>query len=196
MASAFKQNWTLYLMESAGLAFFMISACFFGGILWSDHSAISHWITSDTTKLFIMGMMMGVTALAIFYSPFTNKSGAQINPAVTITFLRLGRMGGWDSLFYIVFQFIGGTLAVYLMKLLMGKLLTDPAVNYVVTVPGKYGMFPASVMEFCTAFIMMMMVLITSAHKVFRKYTRLFAASLVCTYVMIAGPVSGFGMNP
>ncbi len=55
---------------------------------------------------------MGSTALFIFYSPFTAPSGSQINPSVTITFLRLNKMCPFDAIFYIIFQFIGGTLAV------------------------------------------------------------------------------------
>lgn len=196
MLSTLIKNYSLYLMEAAGLAFFMISACFFGGLLWSDHSPLNYRIASNNIKFGIMGVMMGFTALGIFYSPFTNKSGAQINPAVTLTFFRLGRMKTWDTIFYILFQFIGGTLAVYIMKTLMGNLLTDPRVNYIVTIPAKYGIVTATLMEFSTAFVMMTMVLITSAHQVLRNYTRIIAACLVCVYVMIAGPVSGFGMNP
>lgn len=183
-------------MEAAGLAFFMVSACFFGGLLWSEHSALDHWIRPDSSKLFIMGLMMGLTALLIFYSPFTNRSGAHINPAVTITFFRLGRMTPWNAFYYILFQFLGGTLAVCAMAWLMGPLLTDSTVNYVVTVPSGYGRLAAAIMEFSTAFIMMSMVLFTSSHPRLSRYTRLFAATLVMVYVIIAGPVSGFGMNP
>ena len=143
-----------------------------------------------------MGTMMGSTGLFIFYSPFTAPSGSHINPAVTATFLRLGKMCKWDALFYIIFQFIGGLLAVYIMALIMGGTLTEPPVNYVATVPGKYGVAPAAITEFITAFIMLTMVLFTSADEHLKKYTRIIAASFVCTYVIVAGPISGFGMNP
>ncbi|HEY2649695.1 MAG TPA: aquaporin, partial [Puia sp.] len=33
-------------------------------------------------------------------------------------------------------------------------------------------------------------------HPVLKKYSRIFAGILVCLFVIIAGPVSGFGMNP
>jgi aquaporin Z len=42
----------------------------------------------------------------------------------------------------------------------------------------------------------MTMVLFTSGHDQLKKYTRIFAACLVCTWVIVAGPISGFGMNP
>jgi len=33
-------------------------------------------------------------------------------------------------------------------------------------------------------------------HKKLKKYSCIFAGCLVCTWVIVAGPVSGFGMNP
>ena len=143
-----------------------------------------------------MGMMMGLTALFIFYSPLTAPSGAHINPAVTITFLRLKRISTEDAIFYILFQFIGGTLAVFIMQKLMGAILIAAPVSSAVTVPGKAGVLNAAITEFFIAFIMISMVLFMSASKQFKKYTRKFAACFVCCFVIFAGPISGFGMNP
>ena len=143
-----------------------------------------------------MGVLMGGTALVIFYSKFTAPSGSHINPAVTITFLRLGKMCRYDALFFITAQLIGGTIAVYLMQALMGTSLTAPPVNSVATVPGIYGTATAMCIEFIIAFITMSMLLFTSANKYLKKYTRIFAGCLVCTWVILAGPISGFGMNP
>lgn len=132
----------------------------------------------------------------IFYSPVTAPSGSQINPAVTLTFLRLDRMCRYDALFYILFQFAGGVLAVLLMQKIMGAVLTDPPVNTVTTVPGKAGAAWAVITEFLCAFITMAMVLFTGRHDWLKKRTRLFAGGLVFTWVLFAAPVSGFGMNP
>ncbi len=43
---------------------------------------------------------------------------------------------------------------------------------------------------------MITMILNTTANEKLKKYTRLFAAVLVFANVMLAGPISGFGMNP
>lgn len=196
MKAAFKKNARLYFMEALGLAIFMISACFFGAMLEGKGSHWHHAIPNGFTRMIIMGIMMGLTALFIFYSPFTSPSGSHINPAVTLSFLRQGFMCPWDSLFYIIFQFAGGTMAVYLMQWIMGDILIHPPVLSVATLPGKYGIAAACCMEFVTAFAMMNMVLFTSAHYKLKKYTRIIAACMVCLYVIIAGPVSGFGMNP
>ena len=186
----------MYLREALGLAIFMASACFFSALLESEHSPIHRAIANDFHRLVIMGVTMAFTALFIFYSPLTAASGAQINPAVTITFLRLQKIKKRDAFYYIIFQCLGGTLAVYIMVGLMGEMLTAPPVTFAVTIPGKNGIWPALYTEFLISFIMMTMVLFTSAHRVLKKYTRVFAAIFVCFYVILAGPISGFGMNP
>src|SRR6266496_2363475 len=196
MKASFKKNWVHYLQEALGLAIFMISACFFSAMLFSEKSSWHNTITNEMTRNILMGMLMGATALFIFYSPWTAPSGSQINPAVSLSFSRIGKMCPWDVLFYIIFQFIGGALAVYLMQLAMGNILTEAPINSAATVPGKYGSLAAVFVEFIIAFITMNMVLFTSHHDKLKKYTRIFAGCLVCTWVILAGPISGFGMNP
>lgn len=193
---SWKNNWKHYLQEALGLSIFMISACFFSAMIFAEKSSWHHFFLNDTERNIVTGILMGATALFIFYSPFTAPSGSHINPSVTITFWRLGKMCHWDALFYVLFQLAGGTLAVYMMQLLMGSLLIDPPVNSVITIPGKAGTWYAAITELLIAFTTMSMVLFTSHHGRLKKYTRVFAACLVCLWVIMAGPVSGFGMNP
>lgn len=196
LRSSFKKNWRHYLQEATGLAIFMISACFFSSLLEAKGSSLHRAIPSGSLRTAIMGILMGLTAIFIFYSPVTSRSGSHINPAVTLTFLRIGKMCRWDSLFYIIFQFIGGTIAVFVMQFLLGRQLTDPPVRFAVTVPGTGGIWPALVTEFTISFITIIMVLFTSFNAKLKRYTRIVSGCLVCSWVIIAGPVSGFGMNP
>lgn len=196
LTASFKKNWVYYLQEALGLAIFMISACFFGALLWGNDASFHYTIENETVRNIVTGILMGATALFIFYSPFTAPSGSHINPAVTITFLRLNKMCRYDAFFYIIFQVLGGTIAVFLMAALIGKGLTSQPVNYAVTVPGKPGVTAAAITEYVIAVITMTMVLFTSSNDRLKKYTRIFSGCLVCCWVIFAGPLSGFGMNP
>lgn len=196
LKASFRKNWKHYLQEALGLAIFMMSACFFGSLLEAKDSLVHLEISNSFFRLVLMGILMGLTALFIFYSPFTSLSGSHINPAVTVTFLRLNKMCHWDALFFVIFQIIGGTVAVLIMQLILKDSLVAPPVNSVATIPGPRGVIPAMVTEFIIAFITMSMVLYTSQHEKLKKYTRIFSGCLVCTWVIVAGPVSGFGMNP
>jgi aquaporin Z len=196
MKASFKKNWIHYLQEAFGLAIFMVSACFFSALFWGNDSFFHFSFPNEILRNVVNGILMGSTALFIFYSPFTAPSGSHINPAVTITFLRLNKMCRYDALFYIIFQFAGGTVAVYVMAVLLGNVLTDTPVHYAVTIPGKFGTAAAGIIEYILAVIMMTMVLFTSQHRVLKKYTRIIAGCFVCLAVIFTGPISGFGMNP
>lgn len=196
LKAAFRKNYKHYLQEALGLCIFMLSACFFGALIFSKQSSWYHFFPSGLSRNIGMGLLMGTTALFIFYSPFTAPSGSQINPAVTLTFLRLGKMCRYDALFFAIFQVAGGAIAVYMMQSLLGDLLTAEPVHSVATVPGKYGVIAAMAAEFFIAFFTMCLVLFTSENARWKQLTRIFAAVLVCTWVILAGPVSGFGMNP
>ena len=196
LRASFRKNWIHYLQEALGLGIFMASACFFSAMLFSPKSFWYSTIPALAIRNILMGVAMGSTALFIFYSPVTAPSGSQINPAVSLSFLRAGKMCRYDVMFYIIFQILGGTAVVFLMQLLLGTTLTALPVNSVVTVPGKYGYTAAALTELLIAFVTMLIVLFTSHHEKLKKYTRLFAGCLVCTWVIVAGPISGFGMNP
>src|SRR6185436_16170262 len=90
-----------------------------------------------------MGMAMGLTAAAIIYSPLGRRSGAHMNPAVTLTFLRLGKIDGRDAAAYVAAQFAGGAVGIVSATWLFRGLPAHPAINYVATVPGPPGQFAA-----------------------------------------------------
>jgi hypothetical protein len=62
-----------------------------------------------------------------------------MNPAVTLTFLRLGTICPWDALFFVCAQIFGGTAGVLFVAALFGHAFTDPPVSYAATLPGPQG---------------------------------------------------------
>jgi aquaporin Z len=139
---------------------------------------------------------MGLTAIAIVYSPMGKQSGAHFNPAVTLTFFRLGKVAPWDAAFYMIAQFVGGVMGVVLSAILLGEIISDPTVNYVATVPGKEGVWVAFFAEVVITFILMSVVLAVSNTERIAKYTGLFAGALVATFITFEAPFSGMSMNP
>jgi aquaporin Z len=185
-----------YLMEAALLGLFMISAGVFTIVFEYPSSPLHQAIANADVRRFLIGVAMGTTAIALIYSPWGKQSGAHMNPAVTLTFYRLGKVKRQDAMFYSLFQCLGGLSGVYLVALLFRTVFTQPPVRYIVTVPGSLGWLGALIGELIIAFIMMMVVLLTSNHKKLNRYTGLFAGCLVMLYVTFAAPFSGFGMNP
>jgi aquaporin Z len=194
---AARQHWPEYLMEAAELGLFMLSACLFVALIEYPGSAGNQLITDPFLRRMIIGLAMGITAILIVYSPLGLQSGAHFNPAVTLTFLRLGKIAPWDAFFYVIAQFAGAVLGVLLAAALLGKMLmANPSVNYVVTVPGNAGVSAAFIAEVLISFGLMLTVLIVSNTKRLNRYTALFAGAIVAIYITFEAPISGMSMNP
>jgi aquaporin Z len=196
MYDALRQHWPEYLMEAAGLGLFMMSACVFGAVLGYPDWPVRQAITNPLAGRMLMGLAMGLTAIGIIYSPWGKQSGAHLNPSVTLTFLRLGKIQHWDALFYIVAQFVGGMAGVLLVASVLGNVIAHPSVNYVVTAPGSYGAGVAFLAELIISFILMTTVLVVSNAQNVARLTGLCAGALVAIYIAVEAPLSGMSMNP
>ena len=196
LLEALKRHWPEYLMEAAGLGIFMVSAALFATLFEHPASPIRAAIADPFARRALMGLAMGLTAIGIIYSPWGQRSGAHINPAVTFTFFRLGKIEPSDALFYIMAQFAGGITGVLLAQVALGMVIADPSVNYVVTVPGPGGPTVAFLAEVIISFGLMLVVLIASNTKNLARFTGLFAGLLVATYITVEAPISGMSMNP
>jgi aquaporin Z len=194
MLSAIKLHWPEYLIEAWCLGTFMVSACFFGVLLFNPVSPAAS--LSFGLRNALMGTAMGATAIAIIRSGWGQRSGAHFNPAVTLTFLRLGKINASDAVWYITFQFIGGFAGMIVSYLVLGELLADGGVNFVVTVPGSYGAGAAFVAEAIMSFLLMTMILVTTNSTCLAKYTPMIAGCFVAVYIAAESPVSGMSLNP
>ncbi len=196
MTKALSQHWPEYFMEAFGLGLFMVSAGVFGTLLEYPNSPVHQAIGNPFVRRALMGMAMGLTAIGIIYSPWGQQSGAHINPAVTLTFLRLGKVRLWDAIFYISFQFLGGLAGVLLVLAILRHRFAAPPVSYVATVPGDHGWIIAFIAEAIISFGLMLMVLFTTNSSKLSRYTGLFAGLFVATYITVEAPLSGMSMNP
>jgi len=174
----------------------MISACVFGVLLEHPASPVRRAIPDPFLRRVPMGLAMGSTAIGIIFSPWGKQSGAHLNPSVTLTFLRLGKIAPADALFYILFQFAGGIAGVVLAATFLRNTLTHPAVNYVATQPGPSGAGPAFLAEAGISFILMSVVLLATNNRLFARFTGCFAGTLVAAYIIFEAPMSGMSMNP
>jgi aquaporin Z len=191
-----RRHWPEYLIEAAGLGVFMISASVFATILQFPGSPVREALPDPTVRRLFMGLAMGGTAIAIIYSPWGRRSGAHINPGLTLTFLRLRKIEPPDALFYVIAQFAGGVAGILLARLALGALLADPAVNYAATLPGSGGALVALAAEFAISFLLMLVVLTVSNRTGWNRFTGVFAGTLVALYITLEDPLSGMSMNP
>ena len=186
-----------YALEAIGLALFMLSAAAFATVIEHPDSPVRAAVTDALPRRLLMGVAMGLTAMTLIYSPLGARSGAHLNPATTITFLRLGRMHPVDAAAYVVAQFVGGLAGIWNAAWFLRPWITAPSVRYVATVPGEmWGVAAAFVAEAVITFVLMTVILHVSNHARWSRYTGVAAGLLVAAYITIEAPISGMSMNP
>jgi aquaporin Z len=194
--AALREHWPEYLIEAWALGMFMISAGVFSTLLGYPHSPLLKVLGDEDLRRAMIGVAMGLTAVALIYSPWGKRSGAHMNPAVTLTFLRLGKIARWDAAFYIGAQFIGGTFGVLLTAAVLRDAFTVAPVHYVATLPGTLGPAGAFVSEFVISALLMAVILRVSNTPHLAKFTGICAGAMVALYIAVEAPLSGMSMNP
>jgi aquaporin Z len=196
MREAIRDHWPEYLIEAAGLGAFMVSATLFGVLLFHPAGPVSAVAMPETARRALMGLAMGATAVGLIYSPFGRRSGAHLNPAVTLTFWRLGKVRGWDATFYVLAQTLGGVLGMLFAATALPGLVAHPSVAHVVTVPGRWGTGAAWAGELLISAGLMTVVLAVSSRPRLASFTGLCAGGMVALWITVEAPVSGMSMNP
>jgi aquaporin Z len=196
MFSALRQHWPEYLIEAWALGTFMVSAAVFTALLEYPGSPVHRLIPNGDARRALIGLAMGLTAIALIYSPWGQRSGAHMNPATTLTFLRLGKITPHDGAHYIGAQFFGGVCGVLVAKLLLGGIIAHPSVSYLTTVPGPPGAGVAFLAETVIACGMMLTVLVVTNTPTIARYAGWFAGTLVFLYITFEAPLSGMSINP
>lgn len=194
--AALREHWPEYLMEAWGLGMFMLSAAVFTTLFEHPGSALRGAVADPVWRRALIGIAMGLTAVGLIYSPWGRRSGAHLNPAVTLTFWRLGKMAGWDAFFYAIAQCSGGLAGVVLAFALLGETFAEPPVTFVITTPGVQGVAVAFAAEVTISLLLMSAVLAISNSDAWMRWTGVAAGVLVASFILVEAPLSGMSMNP
>jgi aquaporin Z len=194
--ASLRHHWPEYLMEVGEVGSYLFVACVVATLLQHPASIVRHSISSGVARRALMGLAMGATVIAIVMSPWGKRSGGHFNPAITLTFYRLGKVEFWDAWFYVIAQFLGAIGGVTLARYALRGALSNHAVRYAVTVPGIYGSAIALAAEFMISFILMITVLFATNRKLLASYTAYFVGVLIATYYTFEAPLSGMSTNP
>jgi len=183
-------------MEGTEIGVLMLSTCIWGTLIYGYESPLKSLGLSQAFKSTLMGTAVAITTFLIIRSPFGRRSGAHFNPAVTFTFLWLGRIHRWDAVYYIAVHFAGAVVGVLAARQILGLRLSAPSVRYMVTLPGQYGSPAAFIGEFLLSGLLMSTVLYASNHRLLARLTPALVALLTIFYFLLSSSISGFSVNP
>jgi aquaporin Z len=190
------REWQEYLIEAWALGCFMIMVGLIVTLLEASSSPLHRFIPDADLRRVIMAAAMGATAAGLIYSPWGQRSGAHMNPAVTLAFLRLGKITPRHALGYTLAQVVGGIVGVCLVWTVCGELFSTPPVSFVTTVPGERGVLVAFFAELAMSALLMLAILESASRPSLAPYTGIFAGILVFAFISVEAPLSGTSINP
>lgn len=189
LAETLRRHWPEYGIEALFLAVFLLAA-----------GAMATWLLASAEpanvgwRRALAGIGTGLVLMALVYSPWGRRSGTHLNPAITLAYLRLGKIGRWDALFYLVAQVVAALAAVQVLRAtaLLPALASPSALT---TFLGPANLGAAFVTQLVLSASGMLLILFTSNHARWFRFTGVLYALLVMLLVACAAPLSGFGMN-
>jgi aquaporin Z len=188
-------HWAPWLCEFLGTFLLLaggLSAVFLD---FGPGSPVAAHLHSTSARLLLTGLMFAGTGSLVALSPLGRRSGAHLNPAVTLAFWTQRKVHPHDLAGYIVAQLAGALSAAAVLRLVWGH--SARVLHLGATQPG-HGFSPldAAVLEtLMTASLILMIFFFTSRARTAR-WTPLGNWLLVAMLVWQGAPYTGTSLNP
>src|SRR5436853_5822158 len=121
--------------------------------------------TTNFAGILMVHIAFAFTIATMIYS-LSHISAAVFNPALTLGFAVSGRFPWRYVLPYWLAQFVGATVAIGLVLLILPE--KAPAVHFGATTP-KAGLFPALIVEIVLTFLLMLVNMASATDKRFKR---------------------------
>lgn len=180
--------------EFAGTAFQLVSGFSVVALLESPRSpatsALPAW-----SRLVLIGIAFGGLAAAVALSPPGRRSGAHLNPAVTVGFWLRGHTPSRDMLGYVAAQTAGALLAAAVFLAAWGS--WADSVDTVRTVPQQHlNLAGAAGIEAALTFGLLMTVFVMVSSPRTARWTPAAVTGVLALLIWAGAPHTGASMNP
>jgi len=180
-----------YLFEIVGTFIFVFAICS-AATVYSGPNKLVGIVGLGQLAMAVLGLVHAFVLTALVYA-INARSGAQLNPAVTIAFLVSRKMRGKVAALTIACQVLGAVIGAAVVYSMFGS---DMAAS--VVLPKDGNAIRALILETVMAFILVYVVLATTRSKDF-KIAPLAGVAIGFTLgfnFMLGGPISGGALNP
>lgn len=160
-------------------------------------AAFSEAVTEPRIRLLAIGVLVGILVPALMVSPLGRRSGAHMNPAISLAMWRFGILPGAAVVPYATAQLTGSLLGVLAARGVWGSPVGASAVSYGALQPAA-ALPPAALFlaeASCTAVIVLLVGVFLSARGLTR-YTPHMVGAFLCLSITLLGTTTGPGINP
>ena len=180
-----------YLFEIVGTFIFVFAICSTATV-YSGSNKLVGIVGLGQLAMAVLGLVHAFVLTALVYA-INARSGAQLNPAVTIAFLVSRKMRGKVAALTIACQVLGAVISAAVVYSMFGSDMSASVV-----LPKEGNAIRALILETVMAFILVYVVLATTRSEDF-KIAPLAGVAIGFTLgvnFMLGGPISGGAMNP
>lgn len=185
-------EWSCELVGTALLVFGGLSAV---TLDFGRGSFVPSTLPSVSARLALTGTLFASCGSLIAISPLGRRSGAHLNPAVTVAFWLRGHLHRHDLLGYVLSQFAGATVGVLLLRLAWSGMAAS--VHYGLTRPRSgLGPWMAAAIEAAMTALMIFTIFMFVSSARTAKWTPLAALVVIAVLVWKGAPYTGTSLNP
>jgi len=188
-------HWGPWACEFLGTAILLLGGLSAVFLDFGPSSPIAPHLASHSARLLLTGLLFAGTGSLVALSPLGRRSGAHLNPAVTLAFWTQHKVHPHDLAGYVISQVLGALAACAVLRVAWGH--TARVLHLGATQPG-HGFTPldaATLEMLMTASLVLMIFLMTSSVRTAR-WTPLGNWLLVATLVWQGAPYTGTSLNP
>lgn len=155
------------------------------------------WWNTTSGRLFLVGPVVGYTIAVMMMSPWGRRSGAHVNPAITVAMWRYGRTPGAAVVPIIAAQLIGSLLGPLAARCAWGPSIARSPLNYAAVQPGAHwNQLAVAGVEAATMMVIVSVAGIGIGTPRLRKWTPLAIGTLIGLQIALFGTTSGGVANP
>jgi aquaporin Z len=186
--------WKVFAAELIGTALLLLVGLSLVILMLGDGSGVKELVPSEGARRLVTGFLFGTTGALIALSPIGDRSGAHLNPVVTLAFQLMGKLDLRTTVGYIIAQLSGAILGT-LPLLLWGTV--GKSVAFGATLPGSgYAIETVLIGEAITTFVMVTLLCVFLGFHRVRPFTPAMFPFLYAVMVPLEAPISGTSTNP
>jgi aquaporin Z len=188
-------HWAEWGSEFAGTGILLLGGLSGLFLDFAPGSPVAAALPSESVRLLITGLILGATGLLVTVSPLGRRSGAHLNPSVSLAFWRRGHMHPNDLIGYVTAQTGGAIAGTLAARYCWGARAS--ALDLGVTRPGHgISTLAAAAIEAILTFVLIFGILLAVSSSRSARWTPLVAWGLVALLVWQGGDLTGASLNP
>jgi aquaporin Z len=152
--------------------------------------------TSFTFRVTVVGTVAGLVVIGVALSPLGRRSGAHLNPAVTIGFWVQRVVGRADVAGYCLAQVVGGVAGVAAARL-WGLHVSDANIHWASIAPERsVSVALAATIEAAATFVQLLLVFAALTSDRIRRWAPAIAGGTLTASIVALAGITGAGFNP